>query len=185
MENVNNIFDYLVVIDCWETDIDTDWDDYPRNHFKQMYNELISNFKNFKFDKILFGNDRNYQCMTNRLSTDKLFFEYAIKNNIWHMECGGLEDRPIASAQTFYKNKFLISGKSWNSCVHGRRMGIFSLFEQGHSVYSHPSLCYVEGITQDGIHPVTEFDFYNDSRVKWEKQIDGTFMVKSLIEPYR
>jgi hypothetical protein len=170
---ISNItFDYLLIIDCWETDINCDFEGFERNHFRKMYNELIQSFSNFKFEKILFGNG-DYNKFTTRLNgtsnqrfTDKSFYEYAINKKLYYMEYDNINTKYTKKFHIKKGDKFLIAGKSWGWCIHDRTYGIYNMYNKGCEVYTHPSLCYWE---EHNPITITKKDIENDKNVMWEK----------------
>jgi hypothetical protein len=158
-------FDYLIIIDCWETDINSDFEGYGENHFRKMYDNLIKSFSNFKFKKILFGNG-NYNDILDQRFTDKAFYQYAISKKIYFSEFSNINEMYIKKFNIKKGDKFLISGKSWKACIHGRPYGIYRIYNSGFDVYTHPSLCYWKEYNPTTI---TKEDIENDNTIIWEK----------------
>jgi hypothetical protein len=165
-------FDYLVIIDCWETNTNRDFAGFERNHFRKMFDELIQSFSNFEFKKILFGNadhnnyDINSDGNSKQRLTDKSFYEYAISKKLYYMEFSNINTKYIKKFHIKEGDKFLIAGKSWGMCIHDRPYGIYKIYNSGFKVYTHPSLCYWKEYNPITI---TKEDIENDKTVIWEK----------------
>jgi hypothetical protein len=78
----------------------------------------------------------------------------------------------------FNHGAWLLAGQSWNQCIHQRKLGVISYADSDRlkfQLYSHADLLDTAPEQQQSI---SDHDFQNDQRVKWQSRPRGFWRVQ-------
>ncbi len=96
-----------------------------------------------------------------------MIYEWAKKQQVPIHETENYLEHQLPDLKEFKSSdSFLVTGTSWEKCLHAREYGFIKLLENGHSVYSYPFLCMDTDCYVNNF--INSNDFINDLYIKWD-----------------
>jgi hypothetical protein len=169
------VFDYLVIIDLWESNIIPVKPGSVPEDYKEVYKSNLTFFVNalnlYNFKNIIISNGTLGGPVP---KSEPMIYEWAKKQQVPIHETEKYHHHQLPDLKEFKpSDSFLVTGTSWEKCLHARDYGFIKLLDKGHSVYSYPFLCmntdcYANNFT-------TGDDFRIDCYIKWDINNENMF----------
>ena len=169
------VFDYLVIIDLWDSNIvpvkpGTVPDDY-REVYKSNLTFFVNALNLYKFKNIIISNGTLGGPVP---KSEPMIYEWAKKQQVPIHETEKYHLHQLPDLKEFKSSdSFLVTGTSWEKCLHARDYGFIKLLENGHSVYSYPFLCMDTDCYVNNF--INSNDFKNDCYIKWDINNENMF----------
>jgi hypothetical protein len=169
------VFDYLVIIDLWESNILPVKPGTVPEDYKEVYKSNLTFFVNalnlYNFKNIIISNGTLGGPVP---KSEPMIYEWAKKQQVPIHETEKYHHHQLPDLKEFKpSDSFLVTGTSWEKCLHARDYGFIKLLDNDHSVYSHPFLCMNTDCYVN--NSITGDDFRTDSYVKWDINNENMF----------
>ena len=169
------VFDYLVIIDLWESNILPVKPGTVPEDYKEVYKSNLTFFVNalnlYNFKNIIISNGTLGGPVP---KSEPMIYEWAKKQQVPIHETEKYHHHYLPDLKEFKpSDSFLVTGTSWEKCLHARDYGFIKLLDNGHSVYSYPFLCMNTDCYVN--NSITGDDFRTDSYVKWDINNENMF----------